>query len=164
MMSKISATSPALTLVDAGYLVETAADGAAGLARCEQFSPRIVITDIRMPGMDGIQVLETIKQRFPDTEVIVATAFGEMETAIRALQLDASDFITKPIHTEAMMVALERARPPLFHPPTAQGTTPGIWSKGSPAPPGSWRRRSPFRIGSSKAPWTVSWAVTAAAR
>lgn len=100
----------ALTLIDAGYVVDTAADGAEGLARCEQFSPRIVITDIRMPGMDGIQVLETIKDRFPDTEVIVATAFGEMETAIRALQLDASDFITKPIHTEAMMVALERAR------------------------------------------------------
>ncbi|WP_372680693.1 response regulator [Desulfosarcina sp.] len=100
----------ALTLMDAGYQVETAADGAEGLARCEQFSPRIVITDIRMPGMDGIQVLEIVKQRFPDTEVIVATAFGEMETAIRALQLDASDFITKPIHTEAMMVALERAR------------------------------------------------------
>ena len=100
----------ALTLMDAGYRVETAADGAEGLVRCEQFSPRIVITDIRMPGMDGIQVLETIKRRFPETEVIVATAFGEMETAIRALQLDASDFITKPIHTEAMMVALERAR------------------------------------------------------
>ena len=100
----------ALTLMDAGYVVETAADGAEGLARCKQFAPRIVITDIRMPGMDGIQVLETIKRRFPETEVIVATAFGEMETAIRALQLDASDFITKPIHTEAMMVALERAR------------------------------------------------------
>ncbi len=99
-----------LTLVDAGYVVETAADGIEGLARCEQFAPRIVITDIRMPGMDGLQVLETIKARFPDTEVIVATAFGEMETAIRALQLDASDFITKPIHTDAMMVALERAR------------------------------------------------------
>ncbi|WP_319407970.1 response regulator [uncultured Desulfosarcina sp.] len=100
----------ALTLMDAGYVVETAADGIEGLALCEQFAPRIVITDIRMPGMNGIQVLETIKQRYPDTEVIVATAFGEMETAIRALQLDASDFITKPIHTEAMMVALERAR------------------------------------------------------
>ena len=100
----------ALALMDAGYRVETAADGIEGLARCEVFAPRIVITDIRMPGMDGLQVLEAIKQRFPDTEVIVATAFGEMETAIRALQLDASDFVTKPIHTEAMMVALDRAR------------------------------------------------------
>jgi two-component system NtrC family sensor kinase len=99
-----------MTLMDGGYMVETATDGIDGLARCETFAPQIVITDIRMPGMDGLQVLETIKQRYPDTEVIVATAFGEMETAIRALQLDASDFITKPIHTEAMMVALDRAR------------------------------------------------------
>ena len=100
----------ALTLKDAGYRVATAADGIEGLACCETFVPQIVITDIRMPRMDGLQVLETVKRRFPDTEVIVATAFGEMETAIRALQLDASDFITKPIHTDAMLVALSRAR------------------------------------------------------
>jgi len=100
----------AMALTDAGYRVETAADGESGLALCQSHTPQIVITDIRMPGMDGIQVLEAIKQHFPDTEVIVATAFGEMETAIRALQLDASDFITKPIHTEGLMVALERAR------------------------------------------------------
>ncbi len=99
-----------MTLMDQGYRVETAADGIEGLARCEAFVPQIVITDIRMPGMDGLQVLEAVKQRFPDIQVIVATAFGEMETAIRALQLDASDFITKPIHTDAMLVALERAR------------------------------------------------------
>ena len=99
----------ALTLMDAGYRVATAADGVEGLAQCEALVPQIVITDIRMPRMDGLQVLETVKQRFPDTEVIVATAFGEMETAVRALQLDASDFITKPIHTDALMVALERA-------------------------------------------------------
>ena len=99
-----------MTLMDEGYRVETAADGIEGMACCEAFAPQIVITDIRMPGMDGLQVLEAVKRRFPDTEVIVATAFGEMETAIRALQLDASDFITKPIHTDAMMVALKRAR------------------------------------------------------
>ena len=100
----------AMALTDAGYRVGTAADGVEGLARCEESLPRIVITDIRMPGMDGLAVLETVKRRFPDTEVIVATAFGEMETAIRALQLDASDFITKPIHTDALMVAMDRAR------------------------------------------------------
>ena len=99
-----------MTLMDDGYRVETAADGIEGLDRLEAFGPQIVITDIRMPGMDGLQVLEAVKQRSADTEVIVATAFGEMETAIRALQLDASDFITKPIHTDAMMVALQRAR------------------------------------------------------
>jgi PAS domain S-box-containing protein len=69
-----------------------------------------VITDIRMPGMNGLQVLETIKKQRPDIEVIVATAFGEMDLAIRALQLDASDFITKPISDDALYLALNRAK------------------------------------------------------
>ena len=99
-----------IALQDAGYEVYTAADGAAGLQLCEDTSPQIVITDIRMPGIGGLQVLETIKKKYPDIEVIVATAFGEMNLAIRALQLDASDFITKPISDEALYLALKRAR------------------------------------------------------
>jgi len=100
----------AIALRDAGYIVATAADGASGLQLCEDTSPQIVITDIRMPGIDGLQVLETLKKKSPDIEVIVATAFGEMDLAIRALQLDASDFITKPISDEALVLALKRAR------------------------------------------------------
>ncbi len=99
-----------IALQDAGYNVDTAAAGETGLQLCEDTSPQIVITDIRMPGIDGLQVLETIKQKYPDIEVIVATAFGEMNLAIRALQLDASDFITKPISDEALFLALKRAR------------------------------------------------------
>jgi len=99
-----------ITLEDAGYRVETADNGESGLALCETFQPQIVITDVRMPKMDGIAVLEKIKRTRPATEVIVATAFGEMDLAIRALQLDASDFITKPLHSEALSVALERAK------------------------------------------------------
>jgi PAS domain S-box-containing protein len=98
-----------IALRDAGYNVDTAADGATGLQLCEDTSPHIVLTDIRMPEMDGLQVLETIKKKYPDIEVIVATAFGEMNLAIRALQLDASDFITKPISDEALYLALKRA-------------------------------------------------------
>ena len=99
-----------LSLKDAGYRVETAADGESGLRLCQEISPRIVITDIRMPGRDGLQVLEALKKSHPDIEVIVATAFGEMDLAIRALQLDASDFITKPISDEALYLALKRAK------------------------------------------------------
>lgn len=99
-----------MTLEDAGYEVHTAPDGKSGIELCEQISPQVVITDIRMPNMDGIQVLETVKTRFPDMEVIVATAYGEMNLAIRALQLDASDFITKPINSEALHLALNRAK------------------------------------------------------
>jgi PAS domain S-box-containing protein len=99
-----------ISLEDAGYRVATAADGAEGLSRCESFDPQILITDIRMPGMDGLELLAAVKKRWPGIEVIVMTAFGEMNLAIRALQLDASDFITKPLHDEALFLALKRAR------------------------------------------------------
>jgi two-component system, NtrC family, sensor kinase len=99
-----------VALEDAGYEVRTAADGISGIRLCAEVEPQIVITDIRMPGMDGLQVLEHLKKQFPDIEVIVATAFGEMELAIRALQLDASDFITKPIGNDNLFLALDRAR------------------------------------------------------
>jgi len=99
-----------MSLEDAGYEVDTAPNGTIGLELCRRHSPHIVITDIRMPGMDGIQVLETLKNESPEIEVIVATAFGEMNLAIKALQLDASDFITKPIGDEALRLALKRAR------------------------------------------------------
>jgi PAS domain S-box-containing protein len=99
-----------ITLKDSGYEVHTAENGETGLRLCSEVSPQIVITDVKMPGMDGIAVLETVKSTYPDMEVIVATAFGEMDMAIRALQLDASDFITKPINNTALELALERAK------------------------------------------------------
>ena len=99
-----------LTLQDAGYQVTTAADGQAGLDLFAKIAPQIVVTDIRMPRLDGLEVLEKIKQTGSDTEVVVVTAFGEMDLAIRALQLDASDFITKPINDESLHLALKRAR------------------------------------------------------
>ena len=99
-----------ITLQDAGYHVASAENGAAGLDLCRTFQPQIVITDIRMPKVDGLEVLATLKKDLPDIEVIVVTAFGEMEVAIQALQLDASDFITKPINHEALHTALQRAK------------------------------------------------------
>jgi two-component system, NtrC family, sensor kinase len=98
-----------VSLQDAGYEVASASDGEAGLRLCARIRPHIIITDIRMPGMDGLQVLEAVKREFPEIEVIVVTAYGEMEMAIRALQLDASDFITKPVSDEAIHLALKRA-------------------------------------------------------
>jgi len=99
-----------IALEDAGCQVMTAENGESGLAICAEFRPQIVITDVRMPGMDGIAVLEAVKQRFPETEVIVATAFGDMDLAIRALQRDASDFITKPLNDDALAIAIDRAK------------------------------------------------------
>ena len=98
-----------ISLLDAGYRVYTASDGQQGLGVVREFNPQIVITDIRMPQMDGLQVLEAVKNFVPDTEVIVITAFGDMDLAIRALRLNASDFVTKPISDEALHLAVGRA-------------------------------------------------------
>jgi PAS domain S-box-containing protein len=100
----------AIALADAGYRVETAADGKAGLDLIASIDPQIVVTDIRMPQMDGLQLLEKVKRAGSHAEVIVVTAYGEMDLAIRALRLDASDFITKPIDDDAIHLALHRAK------------------------------------------------------
>jgi two-component system, NtrC family, sensor kinase len=98
-----------ISLRDAGYTLSIAVDGERGIELFMEESPEIVLTDIKMPGLDGIEVLRRIKAMSPDTEVIVITGHGEMELAIQSLQLDASDFVTKPIHDEALFVALRRA-------------------------------------------------------
>jgi PAS domain S-box-containing protein len=92
-----------------GYETLTAADGKTGVERFQQERPPIVLTDIKMPGMDGIEVLKKIKEISPETEVIVITGHGDMNLSVQSLQLDASDFITKPVGNEALSVALKRA-------------------------------------------------------
>jgi two-component system NtrC family sensor kinase len=104
----------ALSLSHKGYEVVVSEDGEKGIAAFEETRPPIVLTDIKMPGMDGIEVLRSIKQLNPDTEVIVITGHGEMESAIRSLQLEASDFINKPIRDEALAIALKRAEDRLW--------------------------------------------------
>ncbi len=98
-----------ISLADRGYEVHTAANGEEALAKFEKARPDIVLTDIKMPGMDGVQLLRRIKEASPDTEVIMITGHGDMELAIQSLKYEASDFITKPIHDEALDVALKRA-------------------------------------------------------
>lgn len=98
-----------LSLRDAGYEVITAADGKQGLEFFQQENPLIVLTDIKMPGLDGMEVLQRIKSISPDTEVIMITGHGEMDLAIKSLQLEASNFITKPIQDEALWEAIRRA-------------------------------------------------------
>lgn len=99
-----------IVLQDAGYFVETAEDGKSGIALCRKVEPQIVLTDIKMPVMGGLEVLELLKKEFESIEVIVITAFGELDLAIKALQLDASDFITKPLHEDSLQLAMKRAK------------------------------------------------------
>jgi len=92
-----------------GYEVLTAPGGEEGIELFKAESPPIVLTDIKMPGPDGIEVLKRIKDLDPDAEVIMITGHGDMDLAIEALKLDASDFLNKPIKDEALSVALKRA-------------------------------------------------------
>jgi len=98
-----------MSLESDGYTVFVAEDGPKGLEIFARENPPVVLTDIKMPGMDGIEVLRRVKEQSPDTEVIVITGHGEMNLAVQALQLEASDFINKPISDEGLAVALRRA-------------------------------------------------------
>jgi PAS domain S-box-containing protein len=99
-----------VSLRDKGYEVLTAENGAGGLKVFSEAKPAIVLVDIRMPGMDGIDLLQKIKGQSPDTEVIMISGHGDMELAISSLQLEAADFITKPIDDADLDVALKRTR------------------------------------------------------
>jgi signal transduction histidine kinase len=98
-----------ISLSDSGFKVFTAETGKEALDIFRKMRPPIVLTDIKMPGMDGIELLRKIKEESPDTEVIMITGHGDMELAIRSLKYDATDFITKPINDDALEIALKRA-------------------------------------------------------
>jgi signal transduction histidine kinase len=98
-----------LALTDIGYLVETANSGTTALPLFLKSRPPIVITDIKMPGMDGIELLRRIKTADPETEVIMITGHGDLDLAIMSLKNEATDFITKPINVDALEIALRRA-------------------------------------------------------
>ena len=99
-----------ISLEDLGYEVLGAADGKEALVLFRQHTPSIVITDIKMPVMDGIDLLQQIKRENKDTEVIMLTGHGDMDLAIKCLKLEATDFITKPINDDVLEIALARAR------------------------------------------------------
>jgi PAS domain S-box-containing protein len=99
-----------LSLEELGYTVETAANGQQALELFDSFCPGIIFTDIKMPIMDGIELLKAVKKKSPDTEVVMITGHGDLDLAIQALKYDASDFITKPINNDVLEVTLDRAK------------------------------------------------------
>jgi len=84
-------------LIPLGFYVETASDGQMALACFEKQPYDLLLTDYRMPGgMDGLELGQTIKERFPQTQIIFMTAFPAVETAVRMLRLGATDYLIKP--------------------------------------------------------------------
>jgi signal transduction histidine kinase len=98
-----------ITLADRGYIVHTAENGQEALRLFKKITPPIVLTDIKMPDMDGIELLQRIKRLIPDTEVIMFTGHGDMDLAIKSLKHEATDFVTKPINDDVLEIALKRA-------------------------------------------------------
>ena len=96
-------------LQEEGYSTLVADDGKAGLHAFEQTSPCLVIADIRMPGMDGLDLLGRIKGVNQDTPVILITAFGTVNNAVDAMKLGAADYILKPLNADELKLCVHRA-------------------------------------------------------
>ena len=91
-----------MSLTDIGYTVHSAENGEKAMDLFRSITPPIVMTDIKMPGIDGIELLQQIKRENPETEVVMITGHGDMDLAIKSLKYEATDFITKPINVEAL--------------------------------------------------------------
>ncbi len=99
-----------LTLTDMGYEVFEAEDGDEAWRVFRDIRPLIVLTDIKMPNMDGIELLQKIKRENPEAEVVMITGHGDMDLAVKSLKYEATDFITKPINVHVLEIALQRVR------------------------------------------------------
>jgi DNA-binding NtrC family response regulator len=96
-------------LQEAGYQVYTAATGEEGLRLFSEETPALVISDMKMSGMDGMQVLKAIKDFSPETVVIIITAFGTVDVAVEAMKAGAYDYITKPFNREELRLTVGKA-------------------------------------------------------
>ncbi|NOQ86398.1 MAG: response regulator [Deltaproteobacteria bacterium] len=96
-------------LSEAGYEVESARNGEEAIAMAREYTFDIVITDLKMPKGDGIQVLEQIKKIDNRTIVIICTGYGTVDTAVKAMKLGAYEYITKPIKIEEIKLVVQRA-------------------------------------------------------
>jgi len=98
-----------MSLRSDGYEVVTAEDGRQGLDLFREGRFPIVLTDLKMPELDGIEVLKRIKEIEPSAEVIIITGHGNMEAAVQSLYLGASNFVTKPVNDQILSAALKKA-------------------------------------------------------
>ena len=96
-------------LKDAGFDVICAESGAAGLDKFRSASPSLVITDIQLGDMDGLEVLKTVKDLSPDTPVIMITAYGSIEMAVEAMKKGAFNYITKPFDRDTLRMSCQKA-------------------------------------------------------
>jgi DNA-binding NtrC family response regulator len=96
-------------LRDAGFEVDQAEDGDKALECLQATVPDVLVTDLHMPGLDGIQLLERAREAIPELIVVLVTAFADVDTAVRAMQLGAEHYLTKPVQFDELLVVIDRA-------------------------------------------------------
>jgi len=101
--------SLAIFLSELNYKTIMGKNGKEGLELIEKYHPDLVLTDFKMPGMDGLEVLKGVKEYDTNIPVILITAFEDMDSTIKAMQLGAYDYIDKPIESERLRVTIRRA-------------------------------------------------------
>lgn len=102
-------TSCCRTLVPEGYDMKTAGNGFEGLKMLEEEKFDLVLTDLKMPDMDGIEVLKKIKEEWPEIMVIIITGYQTVDTAVKSIKLGAFDYIEKPFTPDTLIAAVAKA-------------------------------------------------------
>ncbi|MDA8082554.1 MAG: response regulator [Nitrospiraceae bacterium] len=97
------------TLVPEGYEVQLVKNGLDGLALLEQQPVDLVLTDLKMPEIDGIEILRRIKGKWPGIEVIIITGYQTVDTAVKSIKLGAYDYLEKPFTPDALVASVAKA-------------------------------------------------------
>jgi len=101
-------TALAELLREEGFDVETAADAFKALGKHEAFGPHVVVTDLKMPGMDGIELVKKLRAADDPPAVVVMTAFGAVDSAVDAMRAGAEEYLTKPLNFDELLVVLDK--------------------------------------------------------
>jgi DNA-binding NtrC family response regulator len=99
-------TALAEILREEGFVTETAADGFKALGKIDEFHPEVILTDLKMPGLDGLGLMEKAKEAAPDAVVVVMTAYGTINSAVDAVKRGAENYLTKPLDDAEALVAI----------------------------------------------------------
>lgn len=95
-------------LREEGFAVRSAADGFKALGQVDAWSPHLIITDVKMPGLDGLELMKKLRERGDIVGIVVMTAFGSVESAVEAMQQGADDYLTKPVHFPELLVVVRK--------------------------------------------------------
>ncbi|HEY3254702.1 MAG TPA: response regulator, partial [Polyangiaceae bacterium] len=96
-------------ILEDSYEVATAPDAERALLSAATGAPDVVITDMRMPGMDGLALMQAFKRHDPDVEVVLMTAYGTVQKAVEAMKAGAYDYLTKPFEPDEVLLTIARA-------------------------------------------------------